>query len=143
MGLLYNVAGAYLKRQEPAGKAANPGWPGRASGVINNHNQRNTMTAFKIEGRMDELDVEKALSDDRVERSVRKILIELVRAENLHPVWPTDVVHQIAIVAEESGEAMRAALRSHYKEGGTVEQLRTELIQTGAMVIRALKNLEV
>ena len=97
---------------------------------------------FGIERRMDELDVAKALEDPRVGDAINDMLIELIRAENLHPVWPADVVHQVAILNEEAGEAMRAALRSYYNEGGTVEQVRTELIQTGAMAIRALINLE-
>jgi hypothetical protein len=97
---------------------------------------------FGIEKRMDELDVEKALSDERVGNAVNDLLIELIRAESLHPIWPEDVVHQVAIVVEEAGEAMRAALRSYYNEGGTIEQVRTELIQVGAMAIRALINLE-
>lgn len=93
-------------------------------------------------GQMDELDVAKALKDPRVGDAINDMLIELIRAENLHPVWPEDVVHQVAILNEEAGEAMRAALRSYYNEGGTVEQVRTELIQTGAMAIRALIHLE-
>lgn len=72
---------------------------------------------------------------------VQLILAELQRAEKLHPSWPSDVVHSTAIVVEEAGEAMRAALQCHY-DGEPLDDLRTELVQTGAMAIRALLHLK-
>lgn len=71
---------------------------------------------------------------------VSEILIELNKAEEKHPNWPKDILHQIAIVNEESGEATRAALQFTY-ENGTKEELKEELIQTAAMCVRMLKNL--
>jgi hypothetical protein len=72
---------------------------------------------------------------------IQRILAELEKAEAKHPSWPDDLLHQIAIVNEESGEATRAALHCVY-EGGTKDDLQTELIQTAAMCVRMLKNLE-
>lgn len=69
-----------------------------------------------------------------------EIVDELFKAEKKHPHWPTDILHQIAIVNEESGEATRAALHFHY-EGGPKEELRKELIQTAAMCYRMLQNI--
>lgn len=66
---------------------------------------------------------------------------ECQRAENIHPVWPNDLIHQIAKVAEESGEAVQAA-NNVIEKGASVDLVRTELIQTGAMCIRALVNLK-
>lgn len=68
------------------------------------------------------------------------ILKELDRARILYPdaTWPDDVVHQVSIMAEEAGEALRAALNLTY-HGGTREELVKELVQTGAMVVRCLK----
>ena len=68
------------------------------------------------------------------------ILTELRKAEKKHPSWPNDLLHQMAIVNEESGEATRAALHVLY-EKGSIENLETELIQTAAMCVRMLKNL--
>jgi len=68
------------------------------------------------------------------------ILNELDRAEKNFPDWQEDIVHQIAIVAEEAGEALQAANNARW-HGGSKEAVRVELIQTGAMVFRALGNL--
>ena len=69
------------------------------------------------------------------------IFSELRRAEEIHPGWPEDVVHAVAIMVEEAGEAMQAALDVHYRNR-CIDDLRIELAQTGAMAIRALIHLE-
>lgn len=73
--------------------------------------------------------------------AVDAMLKELERAKSKHPTWPTDIVHQVAVMVEEAGEALRAVLNSAY-EGGNIEEVRREVIQTGAMAIRVLMNLE-
>lgn len=74
---------------------------------------------------------------------MKNILNEIVRtlesAEQQHPIFPDDLIHKVAIMTEESGEAMRAALNLVY-EDGTKEELVTELLQTAAMCIRILKQ---
>lgn len=42
---------------------------------------------------------------------------ELTRAEELHPGFPDDMVHRVAIMTEEAGEALRAALNYYYHGG--------------------------
>lgn len=69
------------------------------------------------------------------------VLDELCRAETKYPDWPTDLIHQVAIMQEESGEAIRAAL-NHVYHGEPIEDVRAELVQTAAMCLRCLKNLE-
>jgi hypothetical protein len=72
-----------------------------------------------------------------------EITQEVIRAESKHPIWPDDYIHQAAIVCEESGELIRAALNDYY-DGPTPnsrEEIRKEAIQTAAMCIRLLKNL--
>lgn len=73
------------------------------------------------------------------------ILNELERAENKFPKWPADIVHAGAIVAEESGELIRACLNREYAKGGEsdaqlLDECQKEAVQTGAMAFRFLKN---
>jgi len=73
--------------------------------------------------------------------AVDAMLQELERARVKHPQWPTNTLEQVAIMAGESGECLQAAL--HFVEGrGDIERVRAEAIQTGAMAIRVLMNLE-
>lgn len=70
-----------------------------------------------------------------------QVLKELQQAESKHPNWPDDQIHAAAIVAEESGELVRAALNFRY-EDGSKEEMKMEAIQTAAMAIRFLKHLD-
>lgn len=70
------------------------------------------------------------------------ILDELKRAEKKFPYWPDDKIHAAAIVNEESGELIRAALQHKY-EGGEFGELKKEAIQCAAMCVRFLKNVDV
>lgn len=73
------------------------------------------------------------------------ILNELERAENKFPKWPDDIIHAGAIVAEESGELIRACLNREYAKDGEsdvqlLDECQKEAVQTGAMAFRFLKN---
>lgn len=60
-------------------------------------------------------------------------------AVHKHPEWPDDFIHGAAIVAEESGELVRATLQYQYEDGRYYEMHR-EAIQTAAMCFRFLLN---
>lgn len=62
---------------------------------------------------------------------------ELFIAERKFPLWPDDVIHGAAIVSEEAGEMIQAAINHHYIHASPVT-LRREVIQTAAMAIRFL-----
>lgn len=79
------------------------------------------------------------LSQELIEKL---ILDELERAEKKHPTWPKDKFRALAVIQEELGEATRALLHLEYEKGNRVEVFG-ELIQTGAMVMRFLKNFDV
>lgn len=74
---------------------------------------------------------------------------EIARAQKLHPNWPTNTVEAAAVVVEEAGEALKAALNmrpsDYHSQEKTEPELRAELdkelVQTAAMAIRALTNL--
>ncbi len=71
---------------------------------------------------------------------INDIIEELNKAESKHPKWPSDVIHAVSIMQEESGESIRAAIQLIY-EDGSLNDLKKELKQTAAMCIRVLKNL--
>jgi len=75
--------------------------------------------------------------------TLNEVLAELGRAEKLFPTWPDNPIEQAAIVAEEAGEAIQAALnmRPNDPHNGTLAAFRKELVQTAAMAFRALINL--
>lgn len=92
-------------------------------------------------------------SDDNAAKAreiAMRIADELDRAEKLHPHWPLDPIYAVAILTEEVGEAMREAIDLTFGTSSTDEKesdaaydrLKTELVQCGAMVFRALIHLE-
>jgi hypothetical protein len=72
---------------------------------------------------------------------INNILVKLQEAEEKHPTFPVDTIHQVSIMNEEAGEAIRAALQYVY-EKGSIKALELELMQTAAMCIRVLENLQ-
>ena len=69
------------------------------------------------------------------------IMAELRAAQEKHPGWPFDVIHQAAIMAEEAGESIQASIDVYYKNE-PIDKFRKEVAQTGAMAIRILMNLQ-
>lgn len=74
------------------------------------------------------------------EEAVKHIFNELDKAEKKWPTWPTDKIHMTAILAEETGEAVQAALDCEYT-GGDLQKLITELGHAGAMATRCLMHI--
>lgn len=72
---------------------------------------------------------------------IRDIKKELKKAKEKHPVFPIDAIHQLSILSEEVGEAVRAANLFYLEGKGSREDVITELKQSGAMVLRCLENL--
>lgn len=72
-------------------------------------------------------------------QAVNMVLNELDRARGLYPRWPQDEIHQVAIIAEEAGELVQAALQKRYEphKGGNPIK---EAVQTAAMAIRFLEE---
>lgn len=75
-----------------------------------------------------------------IEQIFYEVSKEIEKAQSKFPFWPSDIIHAAAIVNEESGELIRAALQQKY-ESGTIIECKKEAIQTAAMAIRFLINL--
>jgi len=80
------------------------------------------------------VELEASAADDVI---ISMIFAELREAEVKFPGWPKDVIHGTAIMIEEAGEAMKAALDLYYGRGDCAK-LQKEIAQTGAMAIRLL-----
>lgn len=76
-----------------------------------------------------------------VESEIQKIKTELARAISKHPYFPVDPIHAAAVIGEEAGELVQAALQVTY-ENGNWSRLREEAVQVGAMALRFLINIE-
>ena len=72
-----------------------------------------------------------------VDKVFESIAAEVLRAELKRPGWPDDLIHASAIVAEESGELVKACLQHRY-ENKPIENVRTEAIHTAATCVRLL-----
>jgi len=77
----------------------------------------------------------------RGEKAISLIFEELRKAEQKFPTWPSDPVHGAAILAEEAGESVQAALDLYYGRGGKAKLIE-ETAQAGAMAIRLLIHLD-
>lgn len=77
----------------------------------------------------------------KLENILNELEKQLDAARAKFPSWSLDPVHGAAIVAEEAGQALKAALDFYYGRGGA-HQLKKELLHTLAMTVRFLMNLE-
>jgi len=68
------------------------------------------------------------------------VLAEMNRAQQKHPKWPSDIIYMDQIINEEKGEATRAAVQ-YVMEGGSISELKTELVQTAATILRMLNTI--
>lgn len=75
----------------------------------------------------------------KTEEVLSLVMTEIIRAEEKHPDWPADSVRAAAVVAEESGELVKAVL-DHEEKNSSQYAIVTEAIQTAATAIRFLKN---
>lgn len=79
---------------------------------------------------------------------IDQILKEVKRAKQKHPNFPDHIVARAAIVAEEAGELVRAALNWKYEKGEGIhaarqkEELVKEAIQTAATCVRFLESIQ-
>ena len=73
----------------------------------------------------------------KTEAIIGDIVAELRRAEAKYPAWPADLIHQVAIMQEESGEAIRAALNHAYHGEPFADVLNPEYFRDGLSYLAA------
>lgn len=68
---------------------------------------------------------------------------ELAAAKAKFPTWPVDPFHALAILGEEFGELTKAVVETTYEPGKSdLADVRKEAIQTAAMALRFVENLD-
>lgn len=72
-------------------------------------------------------------------KTLKLIEKEVVRARKVNGRLPSDLVYRAAIVAEEAGELVKAALQHRY-EGGKIERIQKEALHTAATCVRVLEE---
>lgn len=72
---------------------------------------------------------------------ISAILKEVETAEAKYSWENTNLIKQALVLLEEAGEVAQA-VNNLDEKNGTIEQVRTELIQTAAMCFRMLKGLD-
>lgn len=68
---------------------------------------------------------------------IKDFLEEVNKAYDKFPTWPIDPIHRAAIVAEESGELVKAALEFKYEKGDK-QEMRKEALQVAVTAFRFL-----
>lgn len=75
--------------------------------------------------------------------ALRPVFTEIEKAVRKFPTWPTDPLHALAVLGEEFGELTKATLQMTYEPHKTsMEEMRTEAIQTAAMALRFYLSLD-
>lgn len=69
---------------------------------------------------------------------LQRVIDEVERAKVKFPQWPACIIQSAAIVGEESGELIRAAIQCTY-EGGSESDCEKEAIQTACVALRFLE----
>ena len=82
------------------------------------------------------------VNEANVSEVLQQIADEVEKASSKFPTWPDDIIHAGNVVAEEAGELAKAILQSVYEpHKASIDDVREEAIQTGAMAVRFLMSL--
>jgi hypothetical protein len=86
-----------------------------------------------------------------LEACLEAVKAEVERAQRLHPAWPSDPLHALAILGEEFGELTRAMVQLTYEtefdafDASKVSSpacVAEEALQTAAMALRLMLHLD-
>lgn len=76
-------------------------------------------------------------------RITSEIMLEVERATDKFPTWPTRIIDAGNVVSEEAGELAKACLQVTYEpHKETLAGVRAEAVQTAAMCVRFLASID-
>ena len=78
-----------------------------------------------------------------LEACLEVVKAEVERAQKLHPAWPSDPLHALAILGKEFGELTRSMVQLTYEREkvSSPSGVAEEALQTAAMALRLLLHL--
>ena len=114
---------------------------GRQCGKTAEYLMKNALQKSKNKDPKEATETRKNFDAAKLTKYSNMILAEYRRAKELHPLWPDKIIHAAAIMAEKSGETVRAALKMQ-RETDNIEEVEKALIETATMCLRCLVNLE-
>jgi hypothetical protein len=130
-------------------KGPGPGGRGRVAWVTAAEADRITAAAMAVDrGEVRIADLSRptrqtAATLTALEACLEAVKAEVERAQRLHPAWPSDPLHALAILGEEFGELTRAMVQLTYEteKVSSPSGVAEEALQTAAMAIRLLLHL--
>ncbi len=76
-------------------------------------------------------------------KMINEILLEVKKATEKFPTWPTDPLHALAVLGEEFGELTKEMVQMTYEPHKTSrDKVKSEAIQTVAMALRLVISLD-
>ena len=78
--------------------------------------------------------------EQRKEKIINSIIVELKKSEILNPTFPSDPIHAAAIVNEKAALLLDAAVKNTYVDQEP-KDLLIFAIQTGAALLRFVSNI--
>ena len=76
------------------------------------------------------------------QEAIKLICDELDKAEIKFPMWPTDPMHAVGILAEETGEVVQACIDACYWNHIAIHKAKHEAAQVGAMALRFIMSMD-
>lgn len=88
-------------------------------------------------------EISKVIKHLEVAKILQDVLTEVDNATGKFPTWPTDPIHAVGVIQEESGELQKEVLQLCYEpDKSEKEDVRKEAIQLAAMAIRFLLSFD-
>jgi hypothetical protein len=78
--------------------------------------------------------------EQRKEKIINRVVIELKKSEMLNPTFPSDPIHAAALVNEKAARLLDAAVKNTYVDQEP-QDLLVAAIQAGAALLRFVENI--
>ena len=108
---------------------------------------KNKFTSMELNSELDRVNIEALILRQSIRLNnnwkplAKEIKHELSRSIEKHPNYPRNRFEQVCIIQKELGEVTKAVLQLEQESKGSIQEIKSELIQTAAMCIKMLINM--